>query len=229
MEEILKKIGDLVAEGEDEDAVEATQEALDMGIDPMVILQQGASKGMDLINEQYNNGEAFLPELVLAGDAMTAVIDLLFANMDSDAAAGTKLGTIVIGQAKGDVHDIGKNVCSALLACNGFEVHDMGTDVAPKAMVEKAAEVGANIVIQSTLLTTSLPYIADTLQYITDTGHRDDMFFACGGGPVTPEFATNMQADGWSRSSFDCVEMCKKLVTECKPGKQPIVIVNSEG
>ena len=98
MEEILKKIGDLVAEGEEDDAVEATREALEMGIDPMKILQDGASKGMDVISEQYNEGEAFLPELVLAGDAMTAVIELLFENMDAETAATSKVGTIVMGQ-----------------------------------------------------------------------------------------------------------------------------------
>jgi len=228
MEEILKKIGDLVAEGEEDDAVEATREALEMGIDPMKILQDGASKGMDVISEQYNEGEAFLPELVLAGDAMTAVIDLLFENMDAEQAATSKVGTIVMGQAKGDVHDIGKNVCSALLAVNGFEVHDLGTDVTPKELIEAAQQYKANIILSGTLLTTSLPYLTDTLQYLIDTNNRDKIFFGIGGGPVTEEFATSLGVDGWSRTAFDCVTMCLKLVHECKPGAQPTIIVNSE-
>lgn len=228
MEEILKKIGDLVAEGEEDDAVEATKEALAMGIDPMKILQDGASKGMDKISDDYTNGEAFLPELVLAGDAMSSVIDLLFENMDAETAAETKKGTIVIGQAKGDVHDIGKNVVSALLAVNGFEVHDLGNDVSPKQLVEEAQKCNANFVLSGTLLTTSLPYLADTLQYITDTGNRDKIFFCVGGGPVTPEYAKSIQCDGWSRTAFDCVDMCKKLIAEGKPGTAETLIVNSE-
>ena len=228
MEEILKRIGDLVAEGEDEDALEAAKEAIAAGIPPMTVLTEGASKGMDKISEDYNNGEAFLPELVLAGDAMTAVIEYLFENMDEETAAGSKMGTVVFGQAKGDVHDIGKNVCAALLAVNGFEVHDLGTDVAPKQLVEAAVKYNADIVLCSTLLTTSLPYLADTLQYLEDTGNRDHTFYAVGGGPVTIEYATSVGVDGWSRTAFDCVEMCKKLMKECKPGKQDIVIVNSE-
>jgi len=227
MDEILKKIGDLVAEGEEDEAVEATKEALEQGIDPMTILNDGANKGMDVISEQYNNGEAFLPELVLAGDAMTAVIELLFEGMDAEQAAASKIGTIVIGQAKGDVHDIGKNVCSALLAVNGFEVHDLGTDVDPKSLVEEADKVGANFILSSTLLTTSLPYLKDTLQYIIDTGKRDDVYYCIGGGPVTPEFAKETGVDGWSRTSFDCVELCKKLL-ETKPGNGETLIVNSE-
>ncbi|MBQ0058974.1 MAG: cobalamin-dependent protein [Lachnospiraceae bacterium] len=228
MEEILKRIGDLVAEGEDDDAVEATREALEMGIDPMVILNDGANAGMEIISEQYNEGEAFLPELVLAGDAMSAVIEVLFENMDAEQAAASKIGTIVMGQAKGDVHDIGKNVCAALLAVNGFEVHDLGTDVTPKALVEEAEKVNADIILCGTLLTTSLPYLADVKQYVQDTGNGDKIFVGVGGGPVTPEFAKNMKADGWSRTSFDCVEMCKKLVGECKPNAQEMVYVNSE-
>ena len=228
MEEILARIGELVYDGEDEEAVEAVKEALEMGIDPMVILNDGANRGMNQISDAYSEGEAFLPELVLAGDAMTAVVDVLFESMDAEQAAASKIGTIVIGQAKGDVHDIGKNVCSALLAVNGFEVHDLGTDVDPKSLVEEAKRTGANFILSSTLLTTSLPFLADTLQYITDSGLRDKVYYCVGGGPVTPEFATQTGVDGWSRTAFDCVELCKTLLKERKPGEGETMIVNSE-
>ncbi len=171
-EEILKKVADLVAEGESDDAVDAVKEAFAQGLDAITILNQGASKGMDVVSEQYSAGEAYLPELVLAGDAMTAVIEVIFANMSAEDVEKSKQGVVVMGQAKGDVHDIGKNVVSALLAVNGFEVHDIGIDAPVKAFYEKAAEVNADIVGISTLLTTSLPYLNDTLQYLADTGNR---------------------------------------------------------
>lgn len=228
MEETLKKISELVAEGEAEEAVEVVAKALDEGADPLVILNEGAAKGMDIVSEQYSSGEAYLPELVLAGDAMSEVIELLFSKMDAKAQADSKAGTVVIGQAKGDVHDIGKNVVSALLAVNGFEVHDLGIDVPVKKFLEKAEEVNADIVLVSTLLTTSLPYLGDTLQYITDTGHRDEWYYGVGGGPVTTEFAKNIGADGWSRTAFDCVEMCKTLMKEHKPGDGTTLIIDSE-
>ena len=196
------------------------QEALDKGIDPMTVLNEGAAKGMDIISEQYNEGEAYLPDLVLAGDAMKAVMDLLFANMDQDAVEATKAGTVVIGQAKGDVHDIGKNIVSALLAVNGFEVHDLGIDVPVKSFIEKAKDVDADIVLVSTLLTTSLPYLGDTLQYIVDAGFRDKWYYGVGGGPVTSDFSQKIGADGWSRTGFDCVEMCRQFMKEKTPGQE---------
>lgn len=227
MEELMKKLADAIAEGEEDDAVEACQALLDAGEDPMVVLG-GAQAGMNDISEQYNNGEAFLPELVLAGDAMAAVTDLLFASMDAETAAQNKKGTIVIGQAKGDVHDIGKNIVAALLAVSGYEVHDLGTDAAPKALVEEAMRVNANFVLVGTLLTTSLPYLADTLQYIVDTGNRDKMFYCVGGGPVTPEFAKKNLVDGWSRTASDCVAMCDELLQRGGPGTCETIIINSE-
>ena len=228
MEELLKKISDLVAEGEGEDAVEAVKEAFAAGIDPLTILNEGAAAGMDIVSEQYSAGEAFLPELVLAGDAMSEVIEVIFANMSKEQAEASKKGVVVIGHAKGDVHDIGKNVVAALLAVNGFEVHDLGIDVPVKAFYDKAEEVNADIVAMSTLLTTSLPFLDDTVRYLVDTDTRSKYHFIVGGGPVTPEFAEKIGADGWSRNAFDCVELCGKLIARGNPGEGEIILVDSE-
>jgi methanogenic corrinoid protein MtbC1 len=227
-EDILLKIGTSVAEGEEDEAVTLVKQAFEMGIDPIVVLNEGAAKGMNIVSEQYDKGEVFLPELVLSGDAMGAVIELIFEQMSGEQAAAVKKGIVVIGQAKGDVHDIGKNVVGALLAVNGFEVHDLGTDVPVKTFYEKAIEYKADIVAMSTLLTTSLPFMDDALRYMTDTGERKRFFYIVGGGPVTPEFASSIGADGWARSAFDCVELCKKLMEKGNPGADPIIIVNSE-
>ena len=228
MDDILKKISELVAEGEGDEAIDAVKEAFAAGMDALVILNEGAAKGMDIVSAQYSAGEAFLPELVLSGDAMSAVIEVIFANMSKEQAEASKQGVIVIGQAKGDVHDIGKNVVSALLAVNGFEVHDLGIDVPVKAFYDKATEVGANIVAMSTLLTTSMPYLDDTVRYLTDTGTRGKYHFIVGGGPVTPEFATKIGADGWARNAFDCVQLCRKLMARGNPGAEAIILVDSE-
>lgn len=227
-EEILAKIAEAVAEGDEDEAVELVEKAFEMGMDPMTVLNEGAGAGMDKISEDYNNGDAFLPELVLAGDAMTAVNKIIFAEIAKAGDAGAKKGTIVIGQAKGDVHDIGKNVVSALLACNGYEVHDLGIDVPVKKFYDTALEVNADIVAMSTLLTTSLPFMDDTLKFIRDTGHRGDFFYVLGGGPVTTDFATAVGADGWSRTAFDCVELCKQLMAKGNPGADPIILIDSE-
>ncbi len=227
-EELLLKISQAVAEGDEAESVELVKEALAGGMDPLHVLNEGASKGMDIVSEQYNNGEAFLPELVLAGDSMSAVISLIFDAMGTEERAAARQGTVVIGQAKGDVHDIGKNIVSALLAVNGFEVHDLGIDVPVKTFFDKSIEYNADIVAMSTLLTTSLPFMQDTLAYIRDTGNRDKRFFIVGGGPVTPEFASKIGADGWARNGFDCVDLCKKLMAQGKPGQNATMIVDSE-
>ena len=227
-EEILAKIAEAIADGDEDEAVELVNKAFEMGLDPMTVLNKGAGVGMDKISEDYNHGDAFLPELVLAGDAMTAVNEVIFDQISKSGDANAKAGVIVIGQAKGDVHDIGKNVCSALLACNGFEVHDLGIDVPVKKFYDTALELNADIVAMSTLLTTSLPFMDDTLKFIRDTGHRGDFFYILGGGPVTIEFATKVGADGWSRTAFDCVELCKQLMAKGNPGADPIIIIDSE-
>lgn len=227
-DEMMKRLAELVAEGEDVEAVELVEQAIKDGVNPMDLLTEGASKGMDIISDAYNEGEAYLPELVLAGDAMTAVIEVIFREMNAEDAANVKKGTVVIGQAKGDVHDIGKNVVGALLAVNGYEVHDLGIDVEVKQFFEKAVAVDADIIAMSTLLTTSLPYMDDTMRYITDTGNRERFFYIVGGGPVTPEFAKELGADGWARNAFDCVELCNQLMGNGKPGTAETVVIDSE-
>lgn len=227
-EDLMKRIAQLVAEGDDEESVKLVKQAIADGHDPMEVLTEGAAKGMDIIGAAYDEGEAYLPELVLSGDAMTAVVDVIFEQLDDEQKAASKQGTVVIGQAKGDVHDIGKNIVSALLAVNGFTVVDLGIDVEVKAFYEKAKEHDANIVAMSTLLTTSLPYMEDAKRYFKDTGVSENFFFIVGGGPVTPEFAQDLGVDGWSRNAFDCVQLCKELMANKKPGSGETVIVDSE-
>lgn len=227
-DELLKKLSVAIAEGESDEAVALVKQAVDLKIPAMEILNNGAAKGMDIVNERYDNGEAFLPELIVSGDAMSDAIKVIFEAMDPAEIELTKMGTVVIGQAKGDVHDIGKNIVGALLSVNGFEVHNLGIDVPVKEFIQKAEEVNADIIAMSTLLTTSLPYLEDAIKYLEDTGKRNKYFYIVGGGPVTPEFAEGIKADGWSRNGFDAVELCKKLMKKEKRGVGQIEIVDSE-
>ncbi|MEA4872700.1 MAG: cobalamin-dependent protein [Synergistaceae bacterium] len=228
MSEILEKIKFAVADGEEDVAMELVKAAIGAGIPPLTVLNEGAAKGMDLVGERYNVGEAFLPELVIAGDAMSAVMEEIMGNMSPEEIMTSKTGTVVIGQAKGDVHDIGKNVVAALLSVNGFEVHNLGTDVSVKTFIEKCREVHADIVAISTLLTTSLPFMADTVKYLEDSKLRDKVNIIVGGGPVTAEFAASIRADGWARSAIDAVELCKKIMQGKIGGQGEIIFVDSE-
>ena len=126
-------------------------------------------------------------------------------------------GKVVIATATGDIHDIGKNIVSALLTVSGFEVFDLGVNVDVKQILHKADEVKADIIALSTLLSTSLPYQRDVLRYLNDAGKRDRYFVIVGGGPVAPDWARQIGADGYGRTAAHAVDLCKKLVSGGKP------------
>jgi len=226
-QEILKRIADLVANGDEDGAVEAVKEALDAGISVKEVLNDGAQIGMNKVGDDYSAGEAFLPELVCAGDTFGRILNVIFDNTDGDESAANLRGKVVLGQAAGDVHDIGKNIVIALLAVNGFKVVDLGIDVPAKTFYEKAEEIGADIVGISSLLTTSMPYMKDTLQYFVDTGIRERYRFVVGGGPVTPTYATEIGADGWGRTAFDCVNLCKRLMEKDKIADKNLILIDN--
>lgn len=216
-DQLFERLSNAIAEGEVEEAVAIVKEGLDAGIPPLEIMEEGGTKGLQLVSQRFSEGTAFLPELMLAGDAMTELLALVLDKI-GDEGASERLGKVVIGQVKGDLHDIGKNVVSALLSVNGFEVYDLGVDVEPKAFIDKAKEVGASIIASSTLLTTSMPYQKDIVDYLKDVGLRDKFFCVVGGGPVTPDWAEKIGADGYGRNATDAVELCKRLV---KSGSAP--------
>ena len=226
--EILEKISGFVAIGDQREAVAAVEDAFARGLDALTILNKGAAKGLDIVGEQYADGEAFLPELVMAGDTMIAVIRIILSHMSEEEKENNKQGVVVIGQAKGDIHDIGKNLLSALLSVNGFGVIDLGVDVEVNTFVEKAEEHCADIIAISTLLTTSLHYVSDTIRHMTETGNRENYFYIVGGGPVTPGYAAAIGADGWGRNAIDGVELCKQLMARGSPGARSTVVVDSE-
>lgn len=223
-EQLFARLSNAIAEGEVEEAVSIVQEGLDAGIPPLEIMEQGGTKGLQIVSQRFSEGTAFLPELMLAGDAMTEILDIILDKI-GDEAASERRGTVVIGQIKGDLHDIGKNVVAALLSVNGFEVHDLGVDVDPKVFVDKAKELGATIIASSTLLTTSMPYQKDIVEYLKDHGIRENYYYIVGGGPVTPEWAEKIGADGYGRNATDAVELCKRLMKrEAAPGEKTEIV-----
>jgi methylmalonyl-CoA mutase cobalamin-binding domain/chain len=146
--------------------------------------------------------------------------------MKSSQASQASLGKIVLGTVVGDIHDIGKNLVGAVLASSGFEIYDLGVNVSPLDFVKKAQEVKAAIIAMSSLLTTSLPYQKDVVAYLNDMGLRNQYYVIVGGGPVTPEWAVELKADGYARLATEATEMCRQLMTSNKkpPLDSPIII-----
>lgn len=224
-EQILKRLTDAIVDCDSDEAKKVAQEALDAGVSALEAIEKGASKGLEIISARFSAGEAFLPELTLAGDAMKEVINVLSKALADEKADTPVLGKVVIGTVFGDMHDIGKNIVAGLLSVNGFEVYDIGINVEVKKFLEKAREVGANIIATSTLLTTSMPYQDDLAKYLEDAGVRDQYYYIVGGGPVTADWAAKINADGHGRTATDAVEVCKQLVKSgVKPGSfEPII------
>lgn len=231
-EDILKRLCNAIVDCDVEKAAQVAQEALDAGIPALEAIQNGAAKGLDIIGDGFSTGDVYLPELILAGDAMKAVLEVLNNALEKEnTGSQVNLGKVVIGTVSGDLHDIGKNIVGAMLGVNGFQVYDIGIDVEPKVFVQKAEELGANIIASSTLLTTSMPYQQDIVQYLEDSGLRDKYYYIVGGGPVTADWTIQIKADGHGYTATDAVEVCKRLVKSGKtPGTfEPIILEYYQG
>ncbi len=225
-ETLIDQLRIAVSEGEVEDAVRLCQEALDAGCAAMDAIKQAIEPAMDDIGDRFGTGEAFLPELILAGDAATESMDILLEQLIAEGGAGSaRKGTVVLGVMYGDHHDIGKNLVKALLSANGFKVEDVGINVTPKQFIETAKKEKADIIACSALITTSLPFQKELIKLLGAMGVREDYYVIVGGGPVTSQWAKDIKADGYGFTAHDCVNLCKKLVkTSEKPSQLETIV-----
>ena len=223
-EELIDKLKEAVTEGEEDDAAEAAEQAIAANMDPMVLVKQAIQPAMDVVGQRFEDGEAYLPELILSGDAARAALDLLIPLL-SEGEGGVNRGTVVIGTLYGDNHDIGKNIVSAILAAHGIKVIDLGINVPPRDYIDAAEKEGADIIAASTLITTSLPYQRQIIQTLQDSGRREKYYVIVGGGPVTPEWAQEIGADGYGRDANDAAAICRQLLEGGvkPPLTQPII------
>jgi methanogenic corrinoid protein MtbC1 len=212
-ENLIKKLLDSIAAGDDEaDAAAIAKEALEAGVPAMDLVEQAVQPAMKIIGDRYDCGDAFLPELMLAGDAGIAVLDVLIPHLSAKDLEGAQTGTVILGTLAGDNHDIGKNLVGAMLSANGFKVVDIGIDVQAGDFLRAAAKEEAQIIAASTLLTTSLPYQRDIARLLVDSGNREKYFYIVGGGPTTGEWAKEIKADGYGFDANDAVKLCQQLM-----------------
>ncbi len=209
MADILQKIASKLYEGEDEEVAELVQRALDSGLTPKEILQDGLIAGMDQVGKDFKAGDLFVPEVLIAARAMHAgmnVLRPLLAASDSPT-----VGKYVIGTVKGDLHDIGKNLVKMMLEGAGFETVDLGTDVAPEAFVKAVQEHKPRIVGMSALLTTTMVNMKTTIDALQEAGLRDSVKIMVGGAPVTAAFAQQIGADAYAPDAATAVDVARKL------------------
>lgn len=212
--------------GDTEAALAEVRAALAAGAPPLEIITAGCQPGMDEVGKLFYEGEAFLPDLILAGRAMSAAMELLLPVLQSADAATFQGGRVVLGTVQGDLHDIGKNLVGTMISVAGFRVTDLGIDVPNKKLLETAADIGATIVGTSSLLTTSNFYQRELIERASKMGIRDRFYFIVGGSSVTLDFARLIGADGWAKSAVGAAELCKQLVQGGAPPplRTPLVV-----
>lgn len=197
-----------ITEMREEEALKLTNELLDDGASPSDILA-ACKEAMDVIGERFECGEAFIPELMLAGEMMTAITGVLKPRMAEDAS-GEKLGNIVLGTVQGDIHDIAKDIVSFMLDLNGFEVTDLGVDVPPEKFVEAVKATGATIVGLSGFLTLAFDPMKDTVKALKDAGL--DVRVMIGGGQVDENIRQYTEADAYGKDAMAAVSIAKGWV-----------------
>jgi 5-methyltetrahydrofolate--homocysteine methyltransferase len=211
MNAILKQLYDAVLEG-DVAAVEShLQAALDAKLDPAIILNEGMISAMGEVGRLFEEGEYFVPEMLISARAMQAGMKLLRPSLASGEIQSA--GKIVIGTVKGDLHDIGKNLVGLMLEGAGFEIKDLGVDVPQEDFIRALQEESPDILALSALLTTTMPAMKATIEAIQQAGLRNKVKIMVGGAPVTQEYAEQIGADGYSPDASRAVTLAKSLVT----------------
>jgi trimethylamine corrinoid protein len=209
---VLEELANAVIDGDDELAVSSAKAALENNLDPLQAVEGGLSKGMDVIGRQFESGEVFLPELLMAANAFNAAMDILKPELEAQKKSTTKLGTVLLGTVKGDLHNIGKNIVATVLETNGFEVIDIGIDNSPLTFIEQAEKAKIDIIGLSCLMTTTMPAQREVIQTLYEMNLRDKYKVIVGGGPVTQEWADQIGADGYSESAIQAVNLVKGLL-----------------
>lgn len=207
-----------IIDGEVGAAADLARQALDLGIDPLEAINQGYVLGVQHVGSEFSCGNAFLPELVMAGEAMKAAITVLEPEMARRGMERTLEGRVVIGTVKGDIHEIGKTLVGTLLAAHGFEVHDLGVDVEFSRFVEKAKEVNADLVGLSALLTTTMVGQRKVIQALEEAGLRPGVQVMVGGAPVTRQWAAEIGADGYAEDATGAVQVARDLMAKTRSG-----------
>ena len=199
------ELNKMVATGKSKAVKELVTAAIEEGSAPKDILEKGLLPGMSEIGEKFKNNEVYVPEVLIAARAMKAGVELLKPHMQTGEMGGA--GTAVIGTVKGDLHDIGKNLVKMMLEGKGFEVIDLGADVAPETFIKTAQEENCQIIAISALLTTTMNVMADVVKLAEEAGIRDQVKIMVGGAPLTAAFAQKIGADAYTPDATSAAEV----------------------
>jgi len=208
----FKEMTDAVVRGDAAACEELAKKALESGVDPQKAIREGFAPGMQVVGKGFEDGSLFLPDMMLAAEAMKAGIAVLEKAMSADQAAATRAGKIVVATVQGDVHDIGKNILRILMSTAGFEVVDLGRDVKVATIIKEAEDEKADLIGVSALMTTTMMYMKELVEELSEAGLRGQFKVMVGGAPVTDAWAKEIGADGYAKDAFAAIQVAKDLL-----------------
>jgi trimethylamine corrinoid protein len=211
-EKLFQKMSQSIIDGDLEKACELAKESVSAGIPPLDAITEGFVIGVNEVGAAFGRGEVFLPELVLAGEAMKSVVEILDPEMKKYGTERKMFGKVVIATVEGDIHDIGKSLVATMLNASGFDVQDLGADVSKEKIISKAIEINANIIAMSALLTTTMIKQREVIEELEIEGLRNKFKIMVGGAPVTQDWVNTIGADGYSEDAIGAVNLAKQLV-----------------
>jgi corrinoid protein of di/trimethylamine methyltransferase len=211
-EELFHKMSQSIVDGDSKAAVELAKESILAGIPPLEAITSGFVVGVNAVGTAFGRGESFLPELVMAGEAMKAAVATLDPELKKQGTERKMLGKVVIATVEGDIHEIGKSLVATMLSASGFDVYDLGVDIATQKIIGKAIEVGADIIAMSALLTTTMVKQREVIEELEKEGLRGKFRIMVGGAPVTRDWVQTIHADGFSEDAIGAVNLAKQML-----------------
>ena len=211
-EELYKKMAQSIIDGDSDAALALANESISEQVNPLDAITKGFVVGVNTVGAAFGRGEAFLPELVMAGEAMKAAVSILDPELKKRGAERKMLGKVVIATVEGDIHEIGKSLVATMLGASGFEVFDLGVDAPSDKIIGKALEVNADIIAMSALLTTTMVKQKEVIEELEKEGLRRKVKIMVGGAPVTRDWVNAIGADGFSEDAIGAVAMAKQLM-----------------
>lgn len=209
---VAEELREAVLEFDEEKAAKAAQKWLESKSDPYRAITEVLTPAIQEMGERFERGEAFLPELIMATDAMNAAVKILEKDISKEKMERTKKGRIIIGTVKGDIHNIGKNIVSIMLMTAGYDVIDLGVDVEPSKFVEEAERSGSQMILASALMTFTALNMKKIVEYLEMEGLRKKYKIVFGGGPLTEAWAKEMGADGYAPDALKTVELIDRMI-----------------
>ncbi|WP_406655818.1 corrinoid protein [Methanolobus sp. ZRKC2] len=209
--EVMEKLAESIVENDEDTGMELIEQALADGVNPVEIIEKGLSAGMLEVGEMFEDGEIFLPQVMLAAALMAKLVEVVQKEIPADEKVESA-GRIVLGTVEGDVHDIGKNIVKVLFQANGFEVFDVGRDAPLASFIDKAKEVDANIIASSALMTGTMQFQATIEELLKEAGLRDNVRTMIGGAPCTDHWAAKIGADAYAENASEAVTKARELM-----------------